>query len=271
MRKFILILITSLACTSAFAVTQGDIAPAWTGIDLVDGAKVEFPAKLDEKPAVFIFWATWCSYCKAFMPYVKGIEADYAKQGVQIITFNAKERGRGDPKAYVDSLDFPLVAIADADEIAFTRNATEGNSTVASGLQLSSGDEVIFESHAHPGGAVPWMNRAKPILRILVPIAAAGMILHVKEFLAVRALGLLALMAAAPFLYAAYLEPQASRILVPIFAYGMIFCGLFWVGMPFTMRDAITWAVKTDGRYRALTLGGLGYGVVVLVCSVLWW
>jgi len=50
---------------------------------------------------------------------------------------------------------------ADPQEIAFTRNATEGNSTVASGLQLSRGDEVIFEAHAHPGGAIPWMSRAK--------------------------------------------------------------------------------------------------------------
>lgn len=47
------------------------------------------------------------------------------------------------------------------DEISFQRNATEGNSTVASGLGLSRGDEVIFESHAHPGGAMPWMNREK--------------------------------------------------------------------------------------------------------------
>lgn len=114
-------------------------------------------------------------------------------------------------------------------------------------------------------------NRAKPILRILVPIAAAGMIMHVKEFLTVRAIGLLALMGAAPLLYSAYLEPQATRLLVPLFAYGMIFKGLFWVGMPFTMRDAIDWAVKTDGRYRALTLGGLGYGIAVLLCAVLWW
>ena len=114
-------------------------------------------------------------------------------------------------------------------------------------------------------------NRAKNILRILVPIAAAGMIMHVKEFLAVRGLGLLALMAAAPFLYAAYLEPPASRLLVPIFAYVMIFKGLFWVGMPYTMRDAITWATKTDGRYKLLTVGGLGYGVAVLVCAILWW
>ena len=114
-------------------------------------------------------------------------------------------------------------------------------------------------------------NRAKSILRILVPIAAAGMIIHVKEFLTVRAIGLLALMAAAPLLYAAYLEPQTSRLLLPLFAYGMIFKGLFWVGMPYTMRDAISWALKTDGRYRALTLGGLSYGIAVLLCAVLWW
>lgn len=50
---------------------------------------------------------------------------------------------------------------ADPEEIAFQRNATEGNSTVASGLDLQQGDEVIFESHAHPGGAIPWMNRQK--------------------------------------------------------------------------------------------------------------
>lgn len=50
---------------------------------------------------------------------------------------------------------------ADADELAFTRNATEGNATVASGLSLKVGDEVIFESHAHPGGAMAWMVRQK--------------------------------------------------------------------------------------------------------------
>ncbi|MGI9518489.1 MAG: aminotransferase class V-fold PLP-dependent enzyme [Pirellulaceae bacterium] len=46
-------------------------------------------------------------------------------------------------------------------EIAFMRNATEGNATVAAGLDLQSGDEVIFESHAHPGGSFGWMNRQK--------------------------------------------------------------------------------------------------------------
>ncbi len=99
-------------------VDAGAAAPAWTGTDLVDGEARSFPAVLDGKPAVLVFWATWCPYCKVFMPYAGEIQADYGDQGVQIITFNAKERGVGDPKAYVDGLDFPLIAIEDADAIA---------------------------------------------------------------------------------------------------------------------------------------------------------
>lgn len=44
------------------------------------------------------------------------------------------------------------------EEIAFMRNATEGNATVSAGLDLRRGDEVIFDSHAHPGGSYPWLN-----------------------------------------------------------------------------------------------------------------
>ncbi len=47
------------------------------------------------------------------------------------------------------------------DEIAFVRNATEGNGIVAGGLELGRGDEVIFESHAHPGGSFPWLLQAQ--------------------------------------------------------------------------------------------------------------
>lgn len=50
---------------------------------------------------------------------------------------------------------------AKSTEICFTRNATESNSIVAAGLELEEGDEVIFESHAHPGGSFPWLNRQK--------------------------------------------------------------------------------------------------------------
>lgn len=114
-------------------------------------------------------------------------------------------------------------------------------------------------------------NQAKSILRLIIPIVAVGMITQVKEFLAVRGLGLLALMAAAPLLYAAYLEAPVTRLLIPIYAYAMIFGGLFWIGMPYTLRDLITYITKTEARYRASAIAGLSYGVAVLLCAVLWW
>ena len=61
---------------------------------------------------------------------------------------------------------------AEPAEIAFVRNATEGNATVAAGLKLGAGDEVIYETHAHPGGWVPWVQQARlrgVVVRTFVP------------------------------------------------------------------------------------------------------
>lgn len=48
---------------------------------------------------------------------------------------------------------------AEPAEVAFVRNATEGNAIIAAGVKLAPGDEVIFETHAHPGGSFPWLNQ----------------------------------------------------------------------------------------------------------------
>lgn len=66
---------------------------------------------------------------------------------------------------------------ATPDEICFTRNATEGNSIIAAGLGLRAGDEVILETHAHPGGSLPWLNQARQagvVIRTFVPDAESS-------------------------------------------------------------------------------------------------
>ena len=77
---------------------------------------------------------------------------------------------------------------ADAEEVAFTRNATEGNAIVASGLALESGDEIIIDSHAHPGGAIPWLNRWKldgVVVKTFDPSGtdAAGMVARIASLM----------------------------------------------------------------------------------------
>src|SRR6478736_2480778 len=50
---------------------------------------------------------------------------------------------------------------------------------------------------------------------------------------------LLGLMVAAPLLGAAFLKDPESRLLVPIYAYGLLTASLFFVGMPYLFRDAV--------------------------------
>jgi hypothetical protein len=114
-------------------------------------------------------------------------------------------------------------------------------------------------------------NALKPYLRIGVPVCIVLVSISIKEFLAVRALGLLGLMVAAPLLESAFLKDPASRLLVPIFAYVLIINSLYWVGMPYLFRDAVNWATASQGRWKLLCLGGLAYGVAVLACALLFW
>lgn len=63
------------------------------------------------------------------------------------------------------------------DEIAFTRNATEGMNIIARGLALKKGDEVLLTTHEHPGGAMPWLALANDIgirVRLFEPGATAA-------------------------------------------------------------------------------------------------
>jgi len=82
---------------------------------------------------------------------------------------------------------------------------------------------------------------------------------------------LLGLMAASPLLEAAFLKDPPSRLLVPLFAYAMLTASMFWVGMPYLFRNAVTWVTATPQRWTAMALAGLGYGIATLICALAFW
>ena len=107
----------------------------------------------------------------------------------------------------------------------------------------------------------------KPLLFIL-PVGFLLVLRLVDEFLSARALGILFLLAAEPLLDAAFFRNETSRLLVTVFAYILIVVGLFWVTMPYLMRDQINWSARSNGRWR-LTHGLVFlYGVAILACAV---
>jgi len=110
----------------------------------------------------------------------------------------------------------------------------------------------------------------KPI-RVILPIAFVLFVLFVDEFLAVRAIGIFFLLLACPMLDLAFLQPQVTRLLLPLLAYVWIFFALFWVGMPYLMRDQITWALGKPWRWRVLAFVGIDYGLAMVVCALAFW
>lgn len=115
-----------------------------------------------------------------------------------------------------------------------------------------------------------FFNFRRPLLMGL-PVAAGLVIIFVPEFLAVRALGSVLLLAASLVLHAAFLQPQTSRLLLPILAYVWIIAGMFLVGMPYLMRDAITWLTEKRERWKLACLAGEAYGAVLLLVAILWY
>ncbi len=50
---------------------------------------------------------------------------------------------------------------ASADEIAITRNTTEGNTILCQGLDLKPGDEILLTAYEHPSNRETWRRQAK--------------------------------------------------------------------------------------------------------------
>jgi hypothetical protein len=107
----------------------------------------------------------------------------------------------------------------------------------------------------------------RPLL-IALPIGYVLVLRFVDEFLAVRALGILCLLAAEPLLDAAFLRYETSRLLVTVLAYLLIVAGLFWVTIPYLLRDQINWSARSAIRWRFIHGIALLYGVLILALAI---
>lgn len=114
-------------------------------------------------------------------------------------------------------------------------------------------------------------HQARWLAQFALPIFFVGMLFIANDYLGARSLGMFLLLAACPVLDAAFLKQPQSRLLLSILAYGWIIAGLFWVGMPFTMRNQIAWLQAKPSRYRLLCVGGIVYGVLVLAAAILFY
>lgn len=106
----------------------------------------------------------------------------------------------------------------------------------------------------------------KPLL-IVLPIGYVLVLRFVEEYLAVRALGILCLLIAEPLLEAAFFRYETTRLFLTTLAYLMIVAGLFWVTMPYLLRDQIAWTSRSNTRWRLVHGIAAAYGLTILGCA----
>ena len=111
-----------------------------------------------------------------------------------------------------------------------------------------------------------WRDR----LKVLIPVAAVLTYLYADEFLAPRSLGMLVLLAAEPLLEAAFLRPEMTRLFLVTLVYVWIVFALFWIGMPYTLRDQINWLIGSETRWRAAAFAGLAYGALLVLLPAIY-
>jgi hypothetical protein len=98
---------------------------------------------------------------------------------------------------------------------------------------------------------------------VMIGFAALAILafVYTPDFLAVRGLCVLMLLAAEPLLYAAYMEySHPQRLLMVTAVYLGLAAALYLAGAPYRLRDLFDWLFKTPGRARLAGAVLLAYG-----------
>jgi len=150
------ILIVALVATAAPTILVAEVvdagmpAPEWTMSD-TNGRDITFPADATGRPSILFFWASWCPYCHAIMPFLQDIVQDYAAAGVTVYAINFKDDV--DPVEYMGQKAYDFVVLPLGDLVA------DDYGVISSpGILVVDGDGTVTyrrrTTRAPPGAAI---------------------------------------------------------------------------------------------------------------------
>ncbi len=131
-------------------IDAGMSAPAWEMTD-AEGREITFPADAAGSVSILFFWASWCPYCHAVMPYLQQVVEDYSDHGVTVYAIDFKDDG--DPVKYMAEHGYDFVVLPLGDLVA------DDYGVISSpGLLVIDGDGVVTyrrkATRAPPGTAI---------------------------------------------------------------------------------------------------------------------
>lgn len=108
-----LVLVLSLLATGWANGQEHPEAQAFT-LETPDGTPMNLPAD-QQGVGVYLFWASWCPYCRALMPHLQSLEDEF---GDRITVYALNFRDQQDPEAYLGEHGFDFVLLPEADGVA---------------------------------------------------------------------------------------------------------------------------------------------------------
>jgi thiol-disulfide isomerase/thioredoxin len=124
-RSSICVLLLCLCAAPGWATVPAR-ALAWQGVG-ADGRTIKFDPQHLPRPALLLFWATWCPYCEALMPYLQKVYNAAGPQRLTVYAIDIKDED-GHPAATLRKrkLTFTLVRNGDAIADAYGVEGTPG-------------------------------------------------------------------------------------------------------------------------------------------------
>ena len=114
MRRLIVLFALSVFPLLASAQTPPR-AIAFDGVG-ADGRAIRFDPERLQRPAILLFWATWCPYCKALMPHVQAVRDAAGAAQLDVYAIDIKDDG--DPAAELRERGQTFTLVRDGDAIA---------------------------------------------------------------------------------------------------------------------------------------------------------
>lgn len=108
----------------------------------------------------------------------------------------------------------------------------------------------------------------KSFLYLLFGAVGIGTCIYVQDYLAVRGLAVVLLLAAKLMVDTARLEETDWRLVIVTLAYVWVFAGMWLTIAPWRLRDAIHWATASEQRTRWLSGIRLAFALFVVTLGV---
>jgi len=83
-------------------------------LETPEGNKLELPAD-QNGIGIYLFWASWCPYCRALMPHLQSLEDEF---GSEVTVYALNFRDQQDPQAYLAQHGFDFTLLPKADPVA---------------------------------------------------------------------------------------------------------------------------------------------------------